>query len=51
MQKITSNILIVATVIAMLPLQSLALNEQTATTNIYKTDSSRNIIDSGIPKF
>ncbi len=43
MQKITSNILIVATVIAMLPLQSFALDEQTVMTNTTKTEGSQYI--------
>ncbi len=45
MQKITSNILIVATVIAMLPIQGFALDEQTVMTNTTKTEGSQSIIN------
>lgn len=51
MQKTINNILIVATVIAMLPLQSFALNEQTISTNTSTPDSSKNITNTGMKRF
>lgn len=41
MKKITSNILIVATVIAMLPLQGFALSEQVTQMNTISTGGSQ----------